>query len=571
MTTRDENPFRVLDAPLPARRSFFTQDPVLQALLARQLPAATWAWARPQLAHMGAEAAGWVGENARIADRDSPRLVTHDRFGNRIDRVDYHPAYREMEKLAYGSGMVGMKYEPELRALHGGHLQTVGFALAYLFTQGECGLVCPACMTDGVARVVDRWGTAEQKSQVIPRLAARDTARLWRGAMFLTEKQGGSDVGATATRAAQEGDGPWRIWGEKWFCSNVDAEAILTLARPEGAPEGTRGLGLFLVLRDLPDGRRNGLRIERLKEKLGVRSMPTGEVVLEGALAEPVGALDSGFKHMAEMLNLSRLYNAVCSVGLMRRAIHEATEYLRARRTFGRPAIEHALVRESLADLASEEVAAKYVVFRLAHHLGRADERGEAGDRALVRMLTPLAKYATAKLAVWSASEGIELCGGNGYIEESVMPRLLRDAQVLPVWEGTTNILVLDALRACAKEGVHEALLAETARLAEAAPAPVGSVAQACGALAAEARAALAWLAGAGEPGLGRAKRTTDRMFLAYELALLCEAAGSPDATEAAIAAAAGRRLVRRHVDPDGETLPDDVAALVDATVATAA
>jgi alkylation response protein AidB-like acyl-CoA dehydrogenase len=363
-------------------------------------------------------------------------------------------------------------------------------------------------------------------------------------------------VGATGTRAVRDGE-HWRLFGEKWFCSNVDAEAILTLARPDGAPEGTRGLGLFLVLRDR-DGRRNGLRIDRLKDKLGVRSMPTGEVTLDGAVGELVGDVGAGFKQMAEMLNLSRMYNAVCSIGLARRAIHESTEYLRARRTFGRPAIEHALVRETLADLNAEEIGGKHLVFTLTHHLGRADQ-GSAPDQLLVRILTPLVKYATAKTAVWAASEGIELHGGNGYIEDSVMPRLLRDAQVLPVWEGTTNILVLDALRACAKTAAHEALLEDIARRCAAAPAAMARVAERVHGLLGWARAELGRLAAAGDAGLPRARRWTDRLLLAWEIALLLDG----DET----AAAAARRLVRRHLDPELETSADDLAHLVDGTV----
>jgi hypothetical protein len=265
---------------------------------------------------------------------------------------------------------------------------------------------------------------------------------------------------------------------------------------------------------------------------------------------------------MAEMLNLSRLYNAFCSVSIMRRAVFEATDYLRARDTFGKPAIGHALVRENLADLNAEEIAAKHVVFHLARQLDRAD-RGSERDAMLVRMLTPLVKYTTAKLAVWAASEGIELVGGNGYIEESVLPRLLRDAQVLPVWEGTTNILVLDAMRAASK-GAHEALLAEIdARLARAAGAP-GAEADRARELASWCRRELGALAKAGpERAAPRAKRWGDRLLLAYALATLLADGGD-------IEAAAARRLVRRHLDPEIETSADDLAALVDRTVAPA-
>jgi alkylation response protein AidB-like acyl-CoA dehydrogenase len=516
---------------------------------------------------MGAQAAdpqlhAW----ADTADKQSPVLRSFDPLGRRIDRVDYHPAYRSMEQVAYGSGMIALKYDPALRAEHGVGLQVAGFALAFLFSQAEVGLVCPVCMTDGVARLLELYGSAEQKARCLPRLTARELGPLYRGAMFLTEKQGGSDVGQVATRAVPAAGGGWALHGEKWFCSNVDAEAILALARPEGAPAGTRGLGLFLVLRDRADGSRNALRINRLKDKLGVRSMPTGEVELDGADAELVGELGAGFKQMADMLNLSRLYNALCSVAIVRRAAFEATDYLRARDSFGRPAVEHPLVRETLADLNAEEVGAKHALFALIQHLDRGD-RGGAGDRLLARVLTPLLKYTTAKLAVWAASEGIELMGGNGYIEDSVMPRLLRDAQVLPVWEGTTNILVLDSLRACARDGAGEALLDETARLLAAAPAWVGEDSERTARLLAWTRAELAALAAKPEQANGRrARRLTDRMMLAYQLARL-GAAAAGDGTPPRIAAAALRRLQRRHLDPELPPADDELVVLVDAPI----
>jgi alkylation response protein AidB-like acyl-CoA dehydrogenase len=557
----NDSPFRILAGARTANPNFFSQDPVLRRLLPTLVSDRTWAWIAPQLDSMGAAAASEdTNRRSDIADKQSPVHRPYDANGNRIDAVDYHPAYHQLEELAYGSGMIGVKYDPELRAQYAGDLQVAGFALTYLFAQTECGLSCPACMTDGVARLVELYGDDRQKRDYIPRLAARTRDRLLRGAMFLTEKQGGSDVGANATRAVRHGD-TWRLHGEKWFCSNVDAEAILILARPDGAADGTRGLGLFLMLRDLPNGERNAYRIDRIKDKLGVRSMPTGEVTIEGAVAEPVGDLGRGFKQMAEMLNLSRLYNAFCSVAIMRRSIFEATDYLRARNTFGRPAIEHPLVRENLADMNAEEIAAKHSVFRLAQQLDRADA-GSATDTHLVRILTPMLKYSTAKLAVWCASEGIELCGGNVYIEESVMPRMLRDAQVLPVWEGTTNILVLDTLRAAGK-GAHEALFAATGELLAGAESRSGSADDVARTrdLLAWTRRELAVIAGADhETAAPRAKRWTDRALLAYQLATLL-ATGDP------IDRAAARRLMRRHVDPDIETSAEDRALLVDATV----
>lgn len=432
------------DAPTD---SYWTSSPDFQALCRRKLSDAAFAWAEPQLVLMGERAAREVAPLAAVADRNGPRLVSHDPRGGRIDAVDYHPAYREMERIAYGSGMIAMKYQTHE---HSAHAPFIGFALGYLFAMAEMGLYCPLCMTDGVARVLTRHGTHEQVMRVVPHLTSTDPATLWTGGMFLTERSGGSDVGANETVAKKNGDGTWRLTGHKWFCSNVDAQAVLVTARPDGAGEGTKGLRTFLLLtRDNP-----GFRIERLKDKLGVRSMPTGEVTLTDAVAEEVG----GFSAMADMLNLSRLYNSVASCGVIGRAVYEARHYIERRHAFGRPIVEWPLAQETFFDIEAEHVAALLLTFETVDALCRADA-GDADAARVLRILTPIAKAVTGKLAVPCVSEAMELIGGNGYIEESPMPRLLRDAQVLPIWEGTTNILVLDALRVMNKDGSQELIL----------------------------------------------------------------------------------------------------------------
>ena len=434
--------------PEPLSISYWEASPDFRALCRRKLAPDAYAWAEPQFAAMGERAANEVAPLAAIADRERPRLVTHDARGERINLVEYHPAYREMERIAYGSGMIAMKY----RTHEHSHAAPInGFALGYLFAMAEAGLYCPVCMTDGVARVLTRHGTHEQVMRVVPHLTSSDPRTLWTGGMFLTERAGGSDVGANETVARKDAGGTWRLTGQKWFCSNVDAQAVLVTARVDG--EGTKGLRTFLLeTRDNP-----GFTIDRLKEKLGVRSMATGEVTLNGARAEEVG----GFAAMAEMLNLSRLYNAVASVGVIGRAVHEARTYIERRHAFGRPVIEWPLAQETFFDLEAEHVAALLLTFETVELLARSDA-GDADATRLLRILTPIAKAVTGKLAVPCVSEAMELIGGNGYIEESPMPRLLRDAQVLPIWEGTTNILMLDALRVMNKDDSHELLFSRT-------------------------------------------------------------------------------------------------------------
>jgi alkylation response protein AidB-like acyl-CoA dehydrogenase len=388
-----------------------------------------------------------------------------------------------MERIAYGSGMLSMKYTPHE---HIADAPFVSFALGYLFAMAEMGLYCPLCMTDGVARIVTRYGTSEQIARIIPRLPS--------GGMFLTERAGGSDVGANETSVRLDVDGTPLLTGQKWFCSNVDAEVVLVTARA-GAEPGTRGLRTFLLF---PRGN-EGVKIDRIKDKLGVRSMPTGEVTLDDAPAEELG----DFRPMAEMMNLSRLYNAVASCAVIGRAIHEARWYVERRHAFGKPVIEHPLAQETLLDLEAEHLGALLMTFEAVDALRRADA-GDNEAARLLRVLTPVVKAVTGKLAVPCVSEAMELVGGNGYIEEWPMARLLRDAQVLPIWEGTTNILVLDALRVTRKERGHELLLA---RIRPQLPA--------------EADALEAALASLDER---HARRWVDALARAYEIALLMEA-----------------------------------------------
>jgi alkylation response protein AidB-like acyl-CoA dehydrogenase len=462
---------------MPTMSDWFSADATLSAIVARDVDG-PWAQGAPaflsELAHV---AQARVAPLSWLADRHPPTLRTHDPFGERIDEIVYHPAYRELQRIAYDElGLVAMRHDGASFDMPAPAPQTLAFAATFLFAQAEAGVLSPICTTDGVARVIARFGDDALRRDLLPRLCARGPARVT-GAVFATERAGGSDLALCQAVATRDGSG-FRLSGDKWFCSNVDAGVILTLARcppPEGtptgaadeAPSGTAALGLFVVEPLLPDGRRNGLTIHRLKDKLGVRSMPTGEVSFHGAWARLVGhgPPDQGFQCMAELINVARLHNAVVSVALMRRALTECLGWVSSRQAFGRKVVDHPLAIENLADLAAETQGATHLVFDAVRRLGRKDQgAATTTDERVLRLLTPLCKYYTAKLAVWAASEGLELCGGNGYIEEFVTPRLLRDAQVLPIWEGTTNLCVLDALRALRKGGTAEALFSEAER-----------------------------------------------------------------------------------------------------------
>src|SRR5512146_592344 len=450
----------LINTPETRFTNLLDEDPLGEEFWKHWLGASRFKELRGHFSAMGESGALATVLSAR-ADKQGPTLETHDARGMRVDRVVQHPDYHELEKLSYGRGIVGIKYDRKFLAKHRAFRHLVVFGAGYYFAQSEIGLYCPICMTDGVGRVLERRPDGSQTplhEMTIAHLAASDPAELWQGAMFLTEKQGGSDVGSNAVTATRKGR-RWLLNGDKWFCSNVAADAILALARMPGGAPGTKGLGLFLVLRQQPAGNSATIRIHRLKDKLGVRSMPTGEVTFENTEAFLVAGENEGFKQMAEMLNLSRLYNAVASVAAMRRALLEALKYGAGRKAFGRKLNELPLWRAAMADLVAEHLGIFALVFETARALDRADN-GDDTARKLVRLAIPMAKALSGKLAVFAVSEAMEAIGGNAYIEESILPRLLRDCQVLPIWEGTTHILTLDALRAMQKEGSHEALFA---------------------------------------------------------------------------------------------------------------
>ncbi len=461
-----------LDKLMPDTReiNFYDADPDLASLLRQHLSAVEYLQAQPILSALGAVASQKMDALAEIANHRGPELIQYDKRGQRIDEVVFDPSYHELERIAYQDfAIAACTHREGALGWQGRVPQPVKFALGYLGMQAESGVFCPVSMTDALARVLARHGSVALKERFLPGLTALSMADLQQGAMFLTEKQGGSDVGLTSTIAkpcsathfSSAGLQPeWALWGEKWFCSNVSADLILTLARPEGAPAGTRGLGLFLVPRTLDDGTRNAYTIERLKDKLGTRSLATGEVTLHGTLAYQVGQLERGFVQMTEMINLTRIWAAIGSLAAMRRSYLEALVHTRGRVAFGRPLAEHPLMRRQLVDLLVEVEGCAALAFEAIAVLERVDRHGVEEDQRLLRILTPLCKYYIPKRGEYVALEALEMRGGNGYVEDWVNPRLLRDAIVNVVWEGSSNVIVLDVARAIAREGVDKALFA---------------------------------------------------------------------------------------------------------------
>lgn len=436
---------------VPAPGNSFRDDRVLQGWLGARLPPLMLAAITADLDALGAQAAtAWV--EARERGEVDPQLVQWDAWGARVDRIGSTPVWQRGRALAARYGLVAAGHEPTF----GEFARCDQFARVYLHHVASEFFTCPLAMSDGAATALKAAGHRALIARAVPRLTSRDADALWLSGQWMTETAGGSDVSRTATRAEPAGDGRWRLHGRKWFTSAVIGEMALALARPVDAASGSSdALGLFLVETRDGEGRWNGIRIDRLKDKLGTRELPTAEIHLDGCLADAVGEPGQGVRLITPMLNVTRLWNAVCALATMRRCIERAVAHAQVREAFGRCLFEHPLHVATLADLAAAHEAAFHLVFHAAHLLGRS-EHGRATDDEvqLLRALTPLAKLWTGKLAVRIASECCEAFGGAGYIEDTGMPLLLRDAQVYPIWEGTTNVLALDVLRALARSGL---------------------------------------------------------------------------------------------------------------------
>jgi alkylation response protein AidB-like acyl-CoA dehydrogenase len=448
-------------APDTTGMNFYRADPALMDLLRIHLPDALFRHIEPHLDRLGALAGGHLDDCARLADRHVPVLHQRDRFGRDVQRIEYHPAYRELECAAFGEfGIHAMSIRKGILGWPDKYPVTAKHAFTFLFNQAEFGLGCPINVTDGCAKLLANFGSDALKAKYLDGLTQTDMEKLTQGGQFMTEKEGGSDVGTLTTRALQEGD-HWRLHGEKWFCSNADAKVVMLLARPQGAESGTRGVGLFLMPRYLDDGSQNHYRIVRLKDKLGTRSMASGEIRLEGAIAYAVGRLDRGFVQMAEMVNSSRLSNGVKSTALMRRAYHDAMTVATNRVVFGSRIIDLPLGRRQLMKIMLATEQALSMSFLTADALDRA-EAGSQDAAALLRILTPTLKFRATRDARKVCGDALEMRGGIGYIEEFATARLLRDAHLGSIWEGTGNIVALDALkRAVGRHGAESALAAD--------------------------------------------------------------------------------------------------------------
>ena len=554
---------------------WYRLDPNLAFLLDRYLPdPAERIYAEELVAPYGPLVGGTIASRAEETDAHGPVLRRYDRWGSEVGEVVHSPTWLENKADLVRHGFVGAAADAR-RPVPG----VVTASRAYLVSQAETAIYCGLGMTGGAADVVGRWGPESVKDAIVSRLTSLDPATSWEGGMFLTERQGGSDVGANTTRAMQDGD-EWVLFGEKHFCSNVDADIFIVLARPDGAPAGTRGLATFIVPSRLPDGSPNGFIVKRLKPKLGTVGVPTGEVTLDGArcwLAGSSGLGDAardgrGLNRMMEMVNGSRFGVALMGLGIHRRSFLEAAIYAARRTQWGRRIDEYPLVRETLVDLLVDLEAGMAVTYECA---GSARAAGDADEaRLLRRILIPLAKMRATRVALWAASTALEVFGGNGYMTDWPMARQLRDAQCHTIWEGTENILCLDVRRAMHSERAHLALVARVVRALDAASGHkvLASSVDTVSASLADAQRAIDHLSGVDDDlQLLHSRRLAELLADTAQAALLLdEAAWSLDRNGDARKALVARRFVARKLadrpvrgilDPDRSAL-DQFAAI---------
>jgi len=542
----------------PTLGNQYIDDLLLRSYLARVLPGDVLREVEESLVEMGRLAGGELYE-LQLADRlNEPTLTQWDAWGNRIDKIELTPLWRVAERVAAEHGVVATAYEQR----HGSLSRVHQCALAYLFTPSTDIYSCPLAMTDGAARTL--LGSRNQAliDRAVPHLTTRDPKEFWTAGQWMTELTGGSDVGLTETIAKEE-SGVLRLYGRKWFTSAISSQIALTLARPEGNPPGGRGLALFYLETRDELGRPQYIQINRLKDKLGTRKVPTAELILDGTPAQLVKGSTDGVRNIAPLLNITRLWNGISAVSLMRRGLALSFDYAHKRFAFGAPLLQKPLHRDTLATLFAETAAAFQLAFYVAELTGRSETREISDDDALLlRVLTPVMKLTTGKQSVMVASEVLETFGGAGYVEDTGLPVLLRDSQVLPIWEGTTNVLALDTLRAL-QSGDHD-LKRGLARFESAVLSCVGDNRIARSALDHAAN----WLDGAmraGQPMLeAGARRFSLTLGRIMEFALLVKhAKWSKEHEHDERAAAAARRFAASGIDLIGEYDGHDVNTLL--------
>ena len=522
-------------------RNFFDDDRELEAVLGRIAPAALDRW-RGRLSEFGGWVAGEVDAQAEHTHRHAPPVLeAYDGDGNLTNRIRVNPAWREVSQRVYEHGIVGLNYGGDPAPF------AITFAMGYILAQADISLHCPVTMTGAVAYVLDRFAPAAVRDAYLGELTRTDGGALT-GGTWATELHGGSDVGATTTTARAE-NGHFRLDGLKWFTSNPAGGLALATARPRGAPAGGKGLGLYLVPERLSDGTPNPMRIRRLKDKLGTLGVATAEIDRTGTWAMEVAAPPDGLRLMMEALEFSRIHNAMAGIGVQRRALVEASAYATGRSAFGGMIDRYPMVQNELLDILVAHEAGTALAFEAVRAFDAADT--DETTRPWLRLVTALAKYRTADDAVEACRRAMEIVGGNGYTYDHVLPRLLRDAAVLPIWEGPANIQALEVIRLLGNRHPGHLMLEERLRQAICgAPGELGTTAATVGRAFRECLDAIAFVQSDGDEAGRHARRLMDYLADVVSAALLLEEAGHGLAAGDARKALIARLHVERRLDP---------------------
>lgn len=427
----------------PEIRNTYEADPLLKKWIEKKFKDQA-DQAHQILKRCGEKAAtSWL-DLSLLAESEEPQLIPYNPWGRRIDEIKLSPGWKELENEAAREGIVATAYERNF-----GHLsRALQMALLYLFHPSSAFVSCPLAMTDGAARCLELLGSDDMKKGAFRNLTSRDPGKFWTSGQWMTERTGGSDVSLTSTIAKKDGDS-YRLNGTKWFTSATTSQMAMLLAKIEGAP----GLSLFYVeLRD-EKNRLQNIEVHRLKDKMGTKALPTAELTLNGTRGQLVGEIGQGVKNISTLLNVTRVYNSICATSHMRRGLDLLHSYSDKRVAFGRKIKDQPLHAKTINDLESAWARSFHFVMHISELLGKEETKTlTALEKAELRVMTPVLKLFTAKDCMRVTSEVCEGFGGAGYIEDTGIPKLVRDAQVFSIWEGTTNVLSLDFLRALKKE-----------------------------------------------------------------------------------------------------------------------
>jgi alkylation response protein AidB-like acyl-CoA dehydrogenase len=435
---------------MPKLHNEFTDDVFLQDYLKTYFPADALKEITPDLEQFGKRVANEFIEWAKEAENNKPQLIQFNAWGKRVDEIKVSQGWLNLEKVAAEDGLVAIGYERK----YGDSSRLYQFVKLYLYTASSAIYTCPLAMTDGAARLIELYGDDFLKENAYKGLTSRNPTEFKTSGQWMTERTGGSDVSRSMTFASPEANGDYILKGHKWFTSAITANMAFTLASTEQPENSKRApLSLFYMPIRNEDGSLNGIEVEALKDKLGTRALPTAQLMLTGSKAKLVGEKGKGVKTIATLFNITRIYNTISAVSYMRRAYSLSKAYISQREAFGQKIENHLLHKRTLREMEIAYQSNTMLGLFLAKLLGKEDcNTANENDKSLLRLLTPVAKLYTAKNAIKYASEHIETFGGVGYLEDSGIPVMLRDAQVLSIWEGTTNVLSLDMLRAIEKE-----------------------------------------------------------------------------------------------------------------------